>query len=141
MKESQITAEKICNAVEDISHGKLKNKDDLFRIIEIAVKNNKLEELEELAFHAKFSQGLISIIQKSNSEIEEEYFRKIRTELVESIENVKKQFEELLNDASDFLKTILKEKYFEMSQKGITNLNNLCGDLAYLKLYFNDLKR
>ena len=141
MKESQITAEKICNAVEDISLGKLKNKDDLFRIIEIAVKNNKMKLLEELAFHAKFSQGLILIIQKNNSEIEDEYFLKIKAELVESIEKVKKLFEELLTDASDFLKTIFKEKYFEMSQKGITNLNNLCGDLAYLKLYFNDLKR
>jgi hypothetical protein len=141
VNESQITAEKICNAVEDISLGKLQNKDDLFRIIEIAVQNDKMKLLGELAFHAKFSQGLISIIQKNNSEIEEEYYQKIRTELVESIENVKKQFDELLKDASDFLKTIFKEKYFEMSQKGIANLNSLCSDLTFLKLYLNDSKR
>ncbi len=141
MNDYKLEAEKICNSVEDISKGKLINKEDLFRIVELALTYDKMYLLEELSFHAKYSRGLITIIQKSDIKIDEEYFSKVKNEFLETIEKVKKLFEELIEIANDFLKTIFKEKYFEMSQQGMTNLNNLCNDLSYLKLYLNDNKR
>jgi hypothetical protein len=49
--------------------------------------------------------------------------------------------DELITYANDFLKAIFKNKYFELSQQGIANLNELCSDLSFLKLYLNDNKR
>jgi len=136
-----LEAEKICNSVEDIAKGNLNNKEDLLRITELALKNNNLSLLEDLSFHAKFSQGLISIIQKSDNKIDDDYFEKVKAELIKSLEKVKKLFEELLIPANDFLKTIFKEKYLEMTQQSLSNLRDLCNDLGYLKLYFNDVRR
>jgi len=136
-----LEAEKNCNSVEDIAKGKLNNKEDLLRITEIALRNNKMGLLEELAFQAKFSQGLIKIIQNADNKIEDDYFVKLKSEMVESLETVKKLFDELLKFAGDFLRTVYKGKYFEMTQQSLFNLNALCSDLTYLKLYLNDLKR
>ena len=141
MSDFSVEAEKICNTVEDISRGSLINKEDLRRIIEIALQNKRMDLLEELAFNAKYTQGLVSVIQKQDNKIDDEYFAKVKDELVQSFENVKFLLEELMKLGSDFLSTIFKEKYLELSQQGLFNLNNLCSDLGYLKLYLNDLKR
>ena len=141
MIDPKLKTEKICNCVEDISRGKLNGKEDLFRIIELALSSEKMPLLEELSFQAKYTQGLVSIIRKNNDKIDEEYFNKVESEFIESIEKVKKQIEEIMLDASDFLKTIFYEKYFQMTQQGISNLNDLCSDLYFLKLYFNDVRR
>ncbi len=141
MIDFKLEAEKICNCVEDIARGKLNSKEDLQRITELALQNNKMELLEELTFQAKYSQGLVKIIQNRDNKIEDDYFIKIQAEMVQSLSKVKKLLDELLQSAGDFLKTIYKEKYFEMTQQSLFNLNNLCNDLGYLKLYFNDLKR
>ena len=141
MKDYKLEAEKICNSVEDIAKGHLNNKEDLLRITEIALQNHKMELLEDLAFHAKFLQGLVNIIQNRDNKIEEEYFAKVKSEMLQSIEKVQRLLSELLEFASDFLKTIYKEKYFQMSREAISNLNSLCSDLSYLKLYLNDVKR
>lgn len=141
MNNFTLEAEKICNSVEDIAKGNLNNKEDLLRITELALKNNNLSLLEDLSFHAKFSQGLISIIQKSDNKIDDDYFEKVKVELIKSLEKVKRLFEELLIPANDFLKTIFKEKYLEMTQQCLANLQGLCSDLGYLKFYLNDVQR
>ncbi len=137
----KLEAEKICNCVEDIAKGKLNNKEDLQRITELALQNNKIELLEELSFQAKYSQGLVKIIQKRDNKIEADYFAKVQAEMLQSITNIKNLLEELLQYAGDFLKNIYREKYFEMTTQSLFNLNNLCSDLGYLKLYLNDQKR
>jgi hypothetical protein len=141
MNDYSVEAEKICNSVEDIARGNLFNKEDLRRITEIALQNNRMELLEKIAFSAKFTQGLVSVIQKQDNKIDEEYFAKVKEELINSFEKVKSLLEELLSLGSDFLSAIFKEKYLELSQQSLFNLNNLCSDLGYLKLYLNDLKR
>lgn len=141
MKDFRLEAEKICNCVEDISKGKIKNKEDLFRIVELALLNDRMDLLEKLSFHAKYSQGLISVIQKSDVKVDEEYFVKVKAEFLETIEKIKSNLDELITYANDFLKAIFKNKYFELSQQGIANLNELCSDLSFLKLYLNDNKR
>lgn len=141
MTDFKLEAQKIYNSLEDISHGKINYKEDLLLLIEIALQNEKLEILEKLTFHAKYSQGLIAIIQKQDIKIDDEYFEKIKIEFAGAIENVKNNINEILLFAGDFFKSIFTEKYFKMNQECIINLNNFCSDLSFLKLYMNDLKR
>lgn len=136
----KLEAEKICNCVEDLAKGKLKNKEDLLRLTELALNSNKMQKLEELAFQAKFSQGLLRIIQNRDNAINEEYFTSLKNEYLQSIKLIKNILENLLSDANEFLKTIYKEKFFQLTLQSMNNLNDLCSDLIYMKYYFNDNK-
>ncbi|MDH7605139.1 MAG: hypothetical protein QHH13_09580 [Melioribacter sp.] len=136
----KLESEKICNAVEDLAKGKLKNKEDLLRIIELALSTDKMNKLEELAFLAKFSQGVLRIIQNRDNSIEDEYFNSLKNEYLKSIQEIKAILENLLEGASQFLKTIYEEKFLQLTMQSMNSLNDLCSDLVYLKYYFNDNK-
>lgn len=125
----------------NFSRGKVKNEDDIKRLIELAIKENKLNDLEEIAFSAKITKGLLRIIQNRENTIEDEYFEKIKKEYSENIQKVKIGLEELINHGSDFIKNIFNEKYFLLTHESLANLNNLCGDLEWVKMYLNDIKR
>lgn len=125
----------------NFSRGKIQNEDDIKRLIELAIKENKLNDLEEIAFSAKFTKGLLRIIQNRENTIEDEYFEKIKKEYSENIQKVKIGLEELINHGSDFIKNIFNEKYFLLTHESLANLNNLCGDLEWVKMYLNDIKR
>jgi hypothetical protein len=96
--------------------------------------------LEELSFHAKFSNGLLKVIQRKNPLIDETFFLKASSEYKDSLHEVVNLLEILLKEGSDFIRAIFNEKYLELNQQCLNNLNNLCSDISYLKLYFNDLK-
>ena len=125
----------------NFSRGKVKNEDDIKRLIELAIKENKLNDLEEIAFSAKITKRLLRIIQNRENTIEDEYFEKIKKEYSENIQKVKIGLEELINHGSDFIKNIFNEKYFLLTHESLANLNNLCGDLEWVKMYLNDIKR
>ena len=125
----------------NFSRGKIQNEDDIKRLIELALKEEKLHDLEEIAFSAKFTKGLLRIIQNRENTIEDEYFEKIKKEYSENIQKVKIGLEELINHGSDFIKNIFNEKYFLLTHESLANLNNLCGDLEWVKMYLNDIKR
>lgn len=139
--EPKIDAEKIIEEVSQLSGSQLYNKDDLQRIIELALTADKLKVLDQLAFQAKFSQGLIKIIQKKETEIKDEYFTTVQKELTENIQKIHSLVRDILSSASEFIKNIYEEKYFQLTQQSLNNLNNLCCDLGFLKMYLNDLKR
>jgi hypothetical protein len=132
---------KIISVVEEISNGRLNFKEDLQRLIEASFLNNKMKYLEDLSFQAKYSQGLLKIIQNRDNKIEDEYFVKVQNEFMESVLKIKEILETLLSQSSEFIKQIFREKYLQMTQQSLNNLNLLCNDLGFVKIYFNDLKR
>lgn len=132
---------KIISGVEVISNGRLNFKEDLQRLIEISILNNRIKYLEDFSFRARYSQGLLKIIQNRDNKFEDEYFAKVKNEFTESIKKIRSDLEEILSVASDFIKQIFNEKYLQITQQSIANLNLLCNDLGFLKIYFNDLKR
>lgn len=130
----------ILDAVEKLSDGHLQQKNDLEILIEKAFKEDNLSILEELAFNAKYAGSLIRIIQKKEPANDEAFIKKAAAEYNESIQKIKNCLTGLLkNDV--FLLPIFTEKYLLLSRDCLTNMNNLCNDLGYLKLFFNDLKR
>lgn len=132
--------QQILLAVEEIAKGRLQLRSDVERLIDLAIRNKKVSLLEELSFHAKFSIGLLRVIQKKESVVDEQYFLKAEEEYKESIRHIKDLLHQLMNDENDFIKSIYSEKFFQLTQQSLSNLNMLCSDLGYLKLYFNDLK-
>ncbi|MCX6151523.1 MAG: hypothetical protein NTX22_13410 [Ignavibacteriales bacterium] len=123
--------------VEKFSNSKLKQKEDLVRLIEISFKNNKIDLLEKAAFTAKYLQGLFNIIQRGDSAVNKEIFEKYSKEYSENVEQLKNNLKELLKDGSEFYKKIFEEKYFALTHTSISSLNDLCYDLSWVKMYLN----
>ncbi|MGE5352501.1 MAG: hypothetical protein ACM3P0_10480 [Acidobacteriota bacterium] len=136
----QNTAMNIIEEVEALSKNRLKMKDDLKRVIELSIQSNKTSVLDETAFKAKYLQGLFGIIQRGESSIDEEVFRRYMAEYTENIEEVKKNLALIIEASGNFYKNIFEEKYFSMTQDGISNLNKLIYDLGWYKMYLNDRK-
>lgn len=134
------TTAEILNEVVKLSDGRINYPDDLERLIDLATSKNKMKLLEDISFHAKFSVGLLNVVQKKDSTIDEQYFVKTVEEYTRAIEKIKNLLKELLSSASEFVQSVFDEKYFQLSQQCLSNLNLLCSDLSYLKLYFNDAK-
>ena len=132
---------KMIEEVDELSKGRINFKEDLQRLIELSFLNRKMKNLEDLSFQAKYSQGLLKIIQNRDNKIEDEYFVKVQNEFMESIQKIKLNLENILSSSSEFIKQIFTEKYFQMTQQSLTNLNLLCNDLGFVKNYLNDLKR
>ena len=126
--------------VDKLSNGKLNSRDDLELLIDLALTKDKIKLLEEISFQAKFSVGLLKVVQKKNSIIDEQYFVKAVDEYSLTIEKIKNKLKELISLDSEFIQSVFAEKYFQLSQQSLSNLNLLCSDLSYLKLYFNDSK-
>jgi len=140
MNESPPDVNKILKAVERLSNNRLYFRDDLEILVKIAQQSSKLEMLKEISFHAKFSNGLLKVIQRKDPLVEESFLVKASNEYKNSLQKVVKLLEDLLSAENDFIRNIFKEKYLELNQQCLSNLNKLCSDLSYLKLYFNDLK-
>lgn len=135
-----IKTSEILGEVDKLSNSKIHFRDDLERLIDIALDSSKLQLLEEISFHAKFSSGLLSVVQKKNNTMDEQYFVKAVEEYTRAIEKTTALLKEFISSGSEFIQSVFAEKYFQLSQQSLSNLNLLCSDLSYLKLYFNDRK-
>ncbi|MGE5430377.1 MAG: hypothetical protein ACM3QX_04845 [Syntrophomonadaceae bacterium] len=136
----QKTAENIIEEVETLSNNKLKMKDDLLRIIALSINGGSVSVLEDTAFKAKYLQGLFGIIQRGESSIDEEVFKRYMAEYLENIEGIKKNLGSIIESAGSFYRNIFTEKFFSMTQESISNLNRLIYDLGWYKIYMNDQK-
>lgn len=141
MENYKEKSEEFYNGLINFSRGKILNEEDIQRLLEITFKEDKLKELDDVSFSAKFTKGLLRIIQNRDNNIEDEYFEKVKKEYSENIQKVKSGLEDLIKNSSDFLKGIYEEKYFQLTHESLANLNNLCSDLEWVKMYLNDQKR
>lgn len=140
MKREEISTPQIFEELIKLSDDKLKQPEDLKLLIDTAIQQNKIGLLEDLTFLAKFSKGLIGVIRKKESSIDQEYFLKAEEEFKNNLVKIRDCMEELLAGSSDFLRSVLTEKYLTLSHQSLSNLNDLSSDLGYLKSYFIDLR-
>lgn len=140
-KDFEKEAEQFCIEVDEFAKGKLHNAEDLTRITEIIFRKGNLELLEEISFSAKYAQGLLKIVKVRNTNIEDEYFEKVGKEYTEAVKKVRSALEEIIEDASSFIKNIYKDKYLALTHESLNNLNQLIDDLSWVKIYLNDKKR
>lgn len=140
-KKYEKEAEEFCIKVDEFAKGRLNNAEDLTRLTEIIFRKDNHKLLEDIAFTAKFSQGLLKIVQTRSNDIEDEYFIKIKGEYTEAIKKVQTLLKEIIEEASSFIKNIFAEKYLSLTHESLNNLNQLIDDLSWVKMYLNDKKR
>ena len=140
MIQGTLSSSEIFEGVVKLASNNLKVKDDLERLIIIGVDKGRLDTLDELAFQAKYIVGLLKIIQTKSVDHDPEYFKKLNEEFQSGYVRIREQLSELLDGNSTFIKEIFETKYLQLTQESLSNLNNLCRDLSYLKLFINDLK-
>jgi hypothetical protein len=114
--------------------------EDIKRLVKISFEQDEIESLEDLAFQGKYITGLMRIIRNRDDIVDDEYFEKIKSEYAGKIDNIKSLLKNLVEKEGSFLTSIFEEKYFQMTQLSLQNLNSLCQDLKWVKYYLNDLK-
>ncbi|MDP2038452.1 MAG: hypothetical protein Q8S39_14435 [Ignavibacteria bacterium] len=134
------SVDQIIEEVENLSGSILKAKDDFRLILEAAISSQKFDELNELAFQAKYVTGLQKVIQKREAVVDEDYFKKVGNEFRTAYQKIKTLLQSIMGSSTSFVNDIFSEKYFQLTHESLRNLNRLCEDISYLKLYLNDLK-
>ncbi len=127
--------------IEKFSKTKLNRKAELIRIYEESLKNDNESAFEDLIFTAKYVQGLMRIVTKENLSEEIKNIDQIKNDLSDNLNKVVSQLREIISRADDNLKLHFEETYFELTQQGFLNLNELLSDLEWAKKYTNEFKR
>ena len=135
------TAADFVNEVEKFSKTNLNKKAELLRIYEESLKSNKEKIFEDLTFTAKYLRGLMRVLQSGTSNAEVSSMEKIKADFSANIKKVTGQLKDIISNADEELKKYFADDYFEISQQGLTNLNELLADLEWTKMYLNEQKR
>lgn len=127
--------------VEKFSKIKLKRKAELIRIYEEAQKNQKEKLFDDIVFTAKYVQGLMRAVKTASGNSDISNIEQIKKDFSDNVNKVITQIREIITNADDEMKSYFEKTYFEMTQQGFLNLNELLYDLEWCKMYMNSLKR
>jgi hypothetical protein len=130
----------ILNEVIKISENKISNQQDLEIFLSYSIQNNKLNNLEELSFQAKFIYGLYNSLQTKHPDFSIEAMERLQEEFKNALLNFSKILTDFINGQNDFHKKVLINKYVVPTERTLQNIISLCKDLNYLKIYFNNNK-
>jgi hypothetical protein len=129
------------NDVEKFSKDKLKRKAELIRIYEEALKSNNEKLFDDLAFTAKYVQGLMRVVKSGSVNPDIKNLDSIKKDFTDNMNKVVLKIKELISSADENLKIHFEQTYFELSQQGFVNLAELLSDLEWTKIYLNDSRR
>ena len=132
-----IIEKNLLDKVEETADIILKRKIDLQFILDEYWNNNLLDDFEELAFTAKYIEGLKRVLKKGGDFQEIENLDYIKKDLGENMEKVIEQIRSILLNAPDDKKMYFEETYLMLSASGFQNLNELISDLEQVKKYLN----
>lgn len=138
---SKLTVNEIIDGTEKAAPHDLNRKEDLERLIVLVSQSGKYGELEDFSFKSKYLMGLIKVLRSQSVNNEEEYLKKLNGELTLTYSQIQDLMRSILEVGSSFIQSIFEEKYLKLSYESLDNLNKLCEDFSYLKLFINDLKQ
>lgn len=141
MNETQITPEQIINEVEKFSRSRLKRKIELLRIYEEAVKYSNIKEFEDLAFTAKYVQGLLRVVKSGTANPEINNIEMMKNDFSDHMKKAVDQIRGIISNGDEILKQHFENTYFELTQESFINMSELLSDLEWAKMYMNEIKR
>ena len=128
-------------SVEDYTGSLLQKKEDIKRIIELAVSEKKDEEFEKLTFTAKYICGMMRVVKNAPGIPEVSSVDNIKNDLNENMKKGIEQLKEIISFSADNQRDYFDRTYFTLTQQNFNNLSQLFFDLESVKKYMNHLKR
>lgn len=117
--------------LDKYTEGKLRKKNDIGSLFELAATHDGLEEIQELVFKGKVIWNLFSKIKSSTPETEGiEFVQNEFESNVKFYQEQLKKFEEVLPEE---LKTRFNDTYFQMTKGSVLNVVDLAHDFARVK--------
>lgn len=138
---SHLTKSNFIELVEEYTNTSLRRKEDVKRLIQVAVTYEKEAEFENLIFTSKYICGLIRVLKNSAGIPEVENTEHIRQDLSDNIKKAAGQLNEFISGDDEELKKYFNKTYFSLTSENFNNLQQLFSDLESVKKYLNYLKR
>lgn len=133
--------ENLLNDTEKSLNVFLNKKSDLLLILNAYKLNNDAEGFENLCFTGKYLNGLFKVLKNSSNVSEVKSVDHIKKDIGENLEKVMSQLRQIQIKLNEEEKAIIQEKYLQLSQNSLQNLQALVEDLDNIKKYLNFLKR
>ena len=127
--------------VEQYTSNTLQSKDDLRKIIDVAVDKGKEDEFEKLTFTAKYICGMMRVLKHAPGIPDVSSTDHIKNDLNENMKKGLEQLKEIISFSDASHLEYFDKTYFTLSPESFTNLSLLFSDLESVKKYINHLKR
>lgn len=127
--------------VEDYTGSLLLRKDDIHKLIEVVIVEDKEEEFEQLTFTAKYVCGMMRVVKNAPSIPEVSSIDQIKSDLNENMKKGIEQLREIIASSNGNEKDYFEKTYFTLTTQNFNNLMQLFSDLESVKKYINYLKR
>jgi hypothetical protein len=127
--------------VEEYTGSLLLKRDDVIKLINIAVNEKKEEEFEKLTFTAKYICGMMRVVKNAPGIPEVSSIDQIKNDLSENMKKGIEQLKEIIATSGEAEKDYFDKTYFMLTTQNFSNLTQLFSDLESVKKYINHLKR
>jgi len=128
-------------AVEDFTGSLLQKKDDVNKLIEVAIAEKKEEEFEKLTFTAKYICGMLRVVKNAPNIPEVSSVDHVKTDLNENMKKGIEQLKEIIAFRGESEREYYDKTYFILTTQNFSNLTQLFSDLESVKKYLNHIKR
>ena len=125
--------------LDEYSSRRLKNRDDLAQIIELARTQRKLQVLDDIAFFGKSLWNTFNTMQRTGPA--GEGYDKLSNLFNDNYEKVSTLIRTLVKEAPEDVKEHFKAKFFSPTHEGMSQMMNLIHDVSWLKNWEIDHKK
>lgn len=129
-------ANEIVELVNKFSGGRLKEKEAFEFLLSIAIENDLMDLIDEIAFHSKFLWRVFSFLESGRKfeEIDEEVYKgRIVAQINETVEKIKNLILKVIDAGSEDEKRNFIQKFLRTDMEGFENFINLVNDFYWLK--------
>ena len=127
--------------VDSFSNSALKKRDDLHKLFDEIIRNQRHSLLEEVSFTAKYVKGLMRVLKGVVSNPEIENMEHVKNDLSHNMNKILDLLKEAVSESDESTRNYFNAEYFQMTQESFKNLNDLLSDLEWTKRYLNHQKR
>ena len=138
---TNLTDKNFLTGVEEYTGNLLQKKEDIKKIIELAVAEKKEKEFEKLVFTAKYISGMMRVLKNAPGIPEVNSIDHVRKDLNDNLQKGIELLKEIIFSEKDVMRDYFEKTYFTLTTQNLTNLTKLFSDLESVKKYLNYSKR